>query len=643
MNFTEFPFLRYLIFFLFGVGLSYWVPDWSTNFVLIFSVLCFLIYAIFHFIWASGRTVVTSGLAYLTLISFGLLFSLFEQSHQKKLQFPEGFSPQAYLAEVQDYDLPKPNSKQNLVQILQVKASGIWRPFDTKVLIYHQLDSGLTPGQLILVEGAPEQVKPTQGPGQFDYQAFLLRKGIAYTHFLGKKVQSIPAPQEFRFDFFVKGIRQQLASRIESSFQSQNIQDIAKALLIGEKRALDPETRSAYARAGVMHVLAVSGLHVGIVYAIFLFLGDSLRLKGNSRRLYFLLVIFILWFYALLTGLSPSVVRASTMFSLLVLGIISERRPPIFNMLGFSALVMVAFNPEVVFDVGFQLSYVAVAGIVLIQPLIVRWWIPRYRVLEYFWQIVAVSLAAQLATFPLSVYYFHYFPTYFLLGNILVLPLAFVIMQLGIPWLVLGPVPILGDVLSWLLDFFIGLQNLLISMISGLPGGEWTRLTITWPSMVAVWLFLLAWSSWRRIPKAGTAWLGILGLAFFSIGPWFGDFSEEILIYPAEKGLLIDYYGQDGLFSYSSGFPEAQIPYVVDPYRLQHGSPLIPGNLKVLERSKEGERLASFDVFFAERQKKTHLSSAKNYHVQRWVEGAWQQIEERDSVTLSSQAIRILP
>src|SRR5690606_8261806 len=236
---------------------------------------------------------------------------------------------------------------------------------------------------------------------------------------------------------------------------------------------------------------AVRGLHVGVIYALFILILKPLRLKKEKARLYLLFVILVIWLYAFLTGLSPSVVRAATMFSLMTLGQMRERPPSIYNILAFSAMLLLTYNPDVIFEVGFQLSYLAVLGIVMIQPLILNLWLPRNKVLEYIWQLTSVSLAAQLVTFPLSTFYFHVFPTYFLLGNLLILPLAFIIMQVGVPLMIFGWIPGFGDVLGWVLSWLIWLQNWIAEFIRLIPGGKLDRLTMGFSGMILVWGMLL--------------------------------------------------------------------------------------------------------------------------------------------------------
>lgn len=596
MHFSDFPFLRYLPFFVLGICGASLMPFVALPLLALGLVILWLGY--FILLRGQGRKnrLFYPIMAYSMIWIAGALLALQQQERKQRLFLLAEKEVGAYEGIVQDYDLEKPNSWQNQVTVTRVYRAGSWDTEQTELLLYHRLGDTLRPGDRVLVKGMPEQIPETSGPEQFDYRGFLLRKGVAYRHFAGADIRVLSREEHKGLGTFVKQTRQNLALEIEHFFSQEAVQEIAKALLLGEKRSLDPDTRSAYGQAGVMHILAVSGLHVGIVYALFLFLANTLKLKGKPRKLYFLAMVLFLWFYAGLTGFFPSVIRASCMFSLLIFGQIQNRKPPTFNVLAFSAMLMLAINPEVISDVGFQLSYLAVGGIVLLQPLILRFWLPSNLALEYIWNLLAVSMAAQLATFPLSVFYFHYFPTYFLLGNLFVLPLAFVIMQVGVPWLMLMHVPFLGEALAWVLSRLISFQNWIIIQLSALPGGKLDRLTLDVPIMLLIWLFLLIWVGWELGSKRVLIRVGVYGTLVLLIAQWYliqGRPIQEVLIYSEQKGFLLDYYTNERVRSFNTGFRTEQASFVADPYRLARGMELMPEEMTALTNIHG-------DVFFPE-------------------------------------------
>lgn len=647
MHFSDFPFLRYLPFFISGVLLAEALADSSWIILLLGSASAWLLYL--GFLYKSNRksTLKHSLWAYVLLFLFGASLAKHQQGHQSKglsLEFLK--NPKGYLGVAQEYDLEKPNSWENLIHVTHVYQEGDWIHTDRRVLIYHTLGDSLVPGDLVLIQGGMDPIPTTTGPEQFDYKGWLRRQGVSGRHFVRQDLKVLARGGEDKLSFFVKRVRHDLASDIEEAFTKPETIAIAKALLLGEKRSLDPETRSAYGQAGVMHILAVSGLHVGIVYALFLFLANSIKLKGAARKFYFFGVVLFLWFYAALTGFSPSVIRASCMFSLLIFGQIQNRKPPTFNILAFSAMLMIAVDPSVIFDVGFQLSYLAVGGIVLLQPLILDFWLPKNRFLEYIWQLMTVSIAAQLATFPLSVYYFHYFPTYFLLGNLIVLPLAFVIMQIGVPWLILMKIPILGKVMAWILNLLIGLQNGVIEYLTMLPGGKLDRLTISPPWMLLVWIILFLWVGWNELPKRALIRTGLysstllLSWYFLIIGL---EPNEEVLIYPDPKGVLVDYYHSGGLDSFNAGFSEEQLGFVADPYRLAKGVGLVPETMKALKNGNGELYFHNLNLLILNDSSQSQIVINPSHRTEVWENGEWSPKLLDQQITLGNKAIRILP
>lgn len=290
----------------------------------------------------------------------------------------------------------------------------------------------LRPGDLLLVKTSSlNPTSPPKNPGEFNYAQLLARKGIFHQAFLNTndwtKLDSVSR-------FSIYALSQRIRSKLLKTLEvlSPKERSVAEALLLGYKGHLDPETRNAYARSGALHVLAVSGLHVGIVYLaldklLFFLVGFK-----QGRWMKVILILMGLWGYALLTGLPPSVQRAALMFSVIAIGRNMKKPNSVYNNVLFSAFVLLCWNPNLLFDVGFQLSYAAVLGIITLQPSIYRWFKVPTKVLDYGWQIVSVSLAAQLAVLPLSLFYFHQFPLLFPITNLIVIPAATIIIFGGI-------------------------------------------------------------------------------------------------------------------------------------------------------------------------------------------------------------------
>lgn len=643
MRFADFPFLRYLPFVLLGIfwGKSTWSPDLLYLAILLaFIWLAYL--AAVSLLAKRKSTFQPSYLAYLALVAFG---AILVSNKQNQSQNNSDLSKiESYLAEVTMYDQQKPNSFENLLEVRSVFSEGKWTDAEGKVLVHHQHESSLEPGQVIWVKKKPESIESPRNPTEFDYKQYLVRQNIYYRQFLGNDVQLLDSIPRRGLKYFLVHLRYDIAEMLKAKIPDENSTQIALALLLGDKKQLDPTIREAYTQAGVMHILAVSGLHVGIIYALFLLVLKPLKLKKEKARLYLLCVILSIWLYAFLTGLSPSVVRAATMFSLLTLGQMRERPPSIYNVLAFSAMLMITFNPDVIFEVGFQLSYLAVLGIVMIQPLILNWWLPPNKAIEYIWQLTSVSLAAQLVTFPLSIFYFHVFPTYFLLGNLLILPLAFVIMQVGVPLMMFGWIPILGDILGWTLSWLIWGQNWIAETIRMIPGGKVDRLTMDFSGMILVWGLLLIAAAWQFGSKRKLTWFALF-LSFFLVGiQLYSEIKtphKELIVYQGKKSQLIDFSVFGELYSWNQGLGGGEISYSVDPNRIQNHWSQFPKSFSTIEQDSAQLKFIGADFSFHPNEKKLNFFSTPK-SIQYWSDGKWNDSPIDNSLAIDSLAYRIL-
>jgi competence protein ComEC len=365
------------------------------------------------------------------------------------------------------------------------------KPLEGTIYLYVPKDSMYQtslPGDKILFNARLNLIPPPKNPHEFDYRNYLhLHQVYAQGYTTDAKIITT---EKWSIMRWASSFRAELLMLIDEMNLEADEKAIASALLLGYRHFITDETIQAFAGAGAMHVLAVSGLHVGILYmvvAFFLKVDRRKPHKNNWRKV--LVIIAIIWMYAILTGLSPSVTRAAVMFTFLAVGGLMKRKTSSIQAIIASAMVLLAFNPNYLFEVGFQLSYAAVFGIIYLQPKIYRL-IPRIpnRMLDYAWQITAVSIAAQAATFPLSVYYFHQFPLLFVFSNLFVIPLAFLTMGYGLFVLI---VSIFTGVLSWLIWPLKGLLWLMINgvgLIEEIPHAVVTQL---WIGRVEIILYLI--------------------------------------------------------------------------------------------------------------------------------------------------------
>ena len=433
------------------------------------SLLIFGLLHVFH-LHKQSTSVFTGAAAVLVFFSLGLL----AQTLSNPLRLPNHYINQTdlnadsnFVIELEERLAPGNSQARFTAQVLQHNTAAA----TGKILVTIPKDSinralDLDVGNLLYVDALLQTRFPVNAPYQFDYGAYLKSKGIFGQIRLTKdsfiKISSDANSSKFSAHRF----RSYLKSKLNHYELSPDSKAITYALLLGERQDLSPQLRQSYVDAGVIHILAVSGLHVGILMLIVQFLLKPLGNQKKTRLLRMLIVLAVIWLFAILTGLSPSVLRAATMFSFLQIGLVYGQRRAGYNALIASALILLLINPNLLLDVGFQLSYTAVFFIMWLYPKLETVWKPKNKILGYYWQLICVSLAAQVGVLPLSLYYFHQFPGLFLIANLVVLPVLGFILIYGILILILALPEWLPKLMVDAYDFILRLLNNSIGLIS---------------------------------------------------------------------------------------------------------------------------------------------------------------------------------
>lgn len=364
-------------------------------------------------------------------------------------------------------------------------------PVNKQAILYFQRDSlssRLQMGEELWVRSRISPPVSARNFDEFDYARYLKRKGISGTGFVasGHWQFSECRKEKEGIATVLYRLAASYRTQIENLYRRLGIEGdelaVLSALTLGDKTDLSESVRESYSVAGVSHVLALSGLHVGLLYALAFFLLRPLLLGGQSGRvLRSLLLILLLWLFAFFTGLSPSVVRSAAMFSIWALADLCGRQSFSLNTLALTAWLMLLVRPVWLFDVGFQLSFAAVLSILLFQPFLYRLCPVRHRAGTYLWGLVSVSVAAQLGTAPLVLFYFSRFSTHFLLTNLLVVPLVTLILYAAVVLLLLTPMSGLQAVAAVGLERMLRMLNLLVRWVEQLP----------YASVDGIWLYPL--------------------------------------------------------------------------------------------------------------------------------------------------------
>ena len=387
------------------------------------------------------------------------------------------------------------------------REGGKWVRSSGNAVMHLKTKPGAVPlqfGDHVLVHAIFNVISNNSNPHGFNYAKYLERKGITHQVFIGpygwQKINLDPSSVIRKAAFRV---RDRLLDILRENRVEGREFAVAAALLLGYVDDLDAGLRSDYAATGAMHVLSVSGMHVGIIYIFLEFLLGFMNRTKAGRLLKAVILLVFIWFYALLTGLSPCVLRSAAMLSLPILGKSLNRSPDMYNIISASVLFILALDPFLILDVGFQLSYLAVTGIVVLYKPVYDLYVTSAWLPDKIWSVVAISIAAQAATLPITLYTFHQFPNYFMLTNIFVVPLSSLIIYTGILVLVAGAVPVVSLLLAKLLIFLVWLLNSVIHVIEQLPFSTIRGIYISQAEMWLLYLVMAAlflYLLFRRIP-----------------------------------------------------------------------------------------------------------------------------------------------
>ena len=468
MKFINFTVVRFSIFVVLGILSAHFFP------ISIFSLpYLFVIFLGVFFLWLWSRkqfiqTIFFGIAVYLCFFAIGYLsyqmrLPQFQAKHYTHLVAEKT----SVLIQVKITQPLKPD-KFNLKYFAEVSAIN-GQASSGKILVNLSKKSppkSLLADEILLLYAPISEIPKPLNPHQFDYSAYLKSLGVYGEIRIAENqiLEVIPGKPT------LLGTAQNFRTSIISKLQNTNLEyderAIIQALVLGEKKDIDKSLYEAYAAAGAVHILAVSGLHVGILYVILAFLFKPL-LKIRYGAIYqSILIILLLWGFAMLSGLSPSVTRAVTMFSFFAVAKLLNRETNSINTLFLSFLTLLIINPFWLFQVGFQLSYLAVFFIVWLMPIFYKIGYSRYPLVRKVYTIIAVTICAQLGVLPLSLYYFHQFPGLFLLTNIVVLPFLTVLMFGGILIVILAFFEILPHWLSASYNYLIENLNGFINWVA---------------------------------------------------------------------------------------------------------------------------------------------------------------------------------
>ena len=468
--------------------------------------ITFLCAIILHFSSHYERRMLFGAVVFLNVALSGSILYLVERE-TVRFDWAEGES--VYIGTIMDVPHRKPKTMQAVVEVerMRTETDTVWRKVERRIMLYWMPDSiqgELECGSRVCFRANVSRPVSDVDFSGFDYGLYLERQGIggtavAYVGQWQKLETRLPLPLRLRALLW----REEIVDTFRAWGLEGEVLAVVSALTVGDKSELTRELKDSYTAAGTSHILALSGTHIVLLAMIVSWLLFPLRYLRGGKQITGLLIVVFLWLFAFLSGLSPSVIRAVVMYSLCVVAaVVSEGRFAAISSVSLAAFLMLVYRPMYLFDVSFQLSYVAVLSLLLIYPLVEKFFHCRWKFVNYLWQTIALSFAAQLGTLPFVLCYFGTFPTYFLLANLVVVPLSVVILGLSLVCLAFGAFPWLVKGLEW----SVQLLNGTMEWVQGLSGSQITSVYFS-PfqaclfalALVLLLLYLARRSAWRLI------------------------------------------------------------------------------------------------------------------------------------------------
>lgn len=549
------PFIRILVPFVAGILIQWYFqpnPLLWTIILIPFSIL----YIVFFFLPIKIRYKwgIISGIAAIFMLtSLGALITWYNDIRNDPLWFGKNYQPDnVMLVKLEEPLVEKPNSWKSSASVEAIYYKNTPRPVPASgnILIYFQKDSTLPKklgyGTQVLFNTKPEPVHNTGNPGSFDYRRYcLFKEGITHQVFL-KTADIIVLPEKkvTWFRKFIFTIQDYVLSVIRANIKSEKEVGLAEALLIGYQYDVDRILMQSYSNTGVVHVIAISGLHLGVIYWLLVVLLKPLSIKKKSRYLSPCIIIICLWIFSILAGAQPAILRASVMFTFLVIGKTISRNMPIINSLAASAFLLLCVDPFWIWNIGFQLSYAALLSLVIFNKSIYNIIYIKNKGLDQLWQLTAISIAAQLLTTPFSVYYFDQFPVWFIITNLVAVPLSSLILLGEIFLCATSWIPVVAVFIGKALHFLIWLMNTFVEYMESLPFSMWQGLSITVLQAILLIVIVAGFGYWLMEKHKTGCWTGITAaVLFLLLRSWSflqASRQSKLIVYNVPKCQAID-------------------------------------------------------------------------------------------------------
>ncbi|MBP7103155.1 MAG: ComEC/Rec2 family competence protein [Bacteroidales bacterium] len=585
-NWSKYPLLRILGSFLSGTLLFFtfryffYIPIFCG---LIITILGIVSIFLSHYYIRYKYRIISGCIFIVSFIWIGFFSTyLYVTIKKAPLTISESNQKNLYIGDVIESPLIKTNSVKLIVRIVQYKDSNRWQTSDFNIILFIKKDERaekIKYGDRLVFYTQAQCIDEPKNPQEFNYKRYLEIKNIHLQGFISHEAwELVDNKKGNKIMIFASQIRQKLVETLNKGNLDKEENAVISAILLGADDKLDARLAKSYASAGVSHILCVSGMHVGIIFMIINYLLFFLSKNKRQKIVKTALLLLTVWLYACITGMSPSVMRASTMFTFVAFGNIFERNTNTYNSLLTSFFFISCINPLIVYEVGMQLSYAAVFGIVWLQKPVKNLYHSKTKVGNYIFEIVAVTLVAQLLTFPLSMCYFHQFPNYFILANIAIISFTPFVVGTGILCLSLSFWEWAYNYISIVLNYMIKCMNYIITFIESLPFSTFQNIYLNpWQTAFCyICILFLASALLYKKKKHFFAFLiTVLSIFLISIHQEMVNHkNKEIVFYSIPHGFVMDC--MDGKTAFVVGdsislSDSLNINFHIQNYRIKRG------------------------------------------------------------------------
>lgn len=496
------PMLRLLLPVIAGILLQYYLNIELIIILAVFVIAIIIFLAVnlsgtsskFKFSWLTGLCIS------LIFITAGSVLNYVKNTENKKNCITKNYTTNAFvIVAIQESLVEKAKSFKALAKAQTVISNQI-NPVNGNVLLYFKKDSSkplLHYGSRIIIHKPLQTISNSGNPGSFNYKRFCAFQDIYYQVFLNDNdYQILSTENKFFFDDWLQTTRKKVLSVLRQYISNPDAASIAEALLIGYRDDLDKDLVQAYSNTGVVHIIAISGLHIAMIYGLLIFLFRPFEQFKLTKWLKPFFVLLIIWAFTFVAGAVPSILRSAVMFSFIVIGESFSKRINIYNNLAASAFTILLFNPFSLWDVGFQLSYAAVLSIVIFSKQINNLICFKNKILKYIWELSSVTLSAQILTLPLILFYFHQFPGLFLFTNLIAVPLSGLILFIELLLLIVSPFAIIANYIGNATELLINWMNNFILRINSIPYSTWHSIQINIIQTIFLYLLIIGLANW---------------------------------------------------------------------------------------------------------------------------------------------------